>query len=192
MGVPGANQLLGGHEHQRVGPLQLGHGGAKGVLDGGGGQPLLGDDIGDDLGVAGAVEDGPGQLQFIPELGGVAQVAVVGQCHAALLVVDLNGLAVAPVGGPGGAVTGVAHRHSPLGEPVQHLAGEHLPYQPQVLVGGEDPVVIDYNAAALLSPVLEGIQAVVGQPAHISGPGADDAKDAALLMNTHRDTSVLI
>ena len=60
MRIPGADQLLGRHEHQGVGPLQLVHGGAESLLNGGGGQPLLGDDIGDDLSVAGAVEDSPG------------------------------------------------------------------------------------------------------------------------------------
>ena len=77
-------------------------------------------------------------------------------------MVDLDGLAVAPVGGPGGAVAGVAHRHSSLGEPVQRFTGEHLPHQPKVLVGGEHPVIVDHDAAALLSPVLEGIETVVG------------------------------
>ena len=171
MGVPGADQLLGGHEHQGVSPLQPVHGGAEGVLNGGGPQPLLGDDVGDNFGVTGGVEDGPGQLQLVPEGGGVAEISVVGQGHAALLVVDLNGLAVAPVGGPGGAVAGVAHRHSSPGESVQNLFGEDLPHQPQVLVGGEHPVVVDHDAAALLSPVLESIQAVIGQPAHVRRTG---------------------
>ena len=171
MGGPGADQFLGGHEHQGVSPLQPVHGGAEGVLNGGGPQPLLGDDVGDNFGVTGGVEDGPGQLQLVPEGGGIAQVAVVGQGHAALLVVNLDGLAVASVGGSGGAVAGVPHRHGPLGKPVQDLSGEDLPHQPQVLVGGEYPVVVDHDAAALLSPVLESIQAVIGQPAHVRRTG---------------------
>ena len=115
----------------------------------------------------------------------------MGQGHAALLVVDLNGLAVAPDRGSSGAVAGVAYRHGPPGQPGQRLAAEHLPHQPQILVGGKYPVVVDHDAAALLPPVLEGVEAVVGQPAHVPRLWADHAKDATFLMNTHRDTSVL-
>ena len=56
-------------------------------------------------------------------------------------------------------------------------------------MGGKYPVVVDHNAAALLPPVLEGVEAVVGQLAYVPGPGADRAKDTAFLMNTHNNTS---
>lgn len=67
----------------------------RGFLNGGSSEPLLGGDIGDDLRIAGGVEDGAVQFQFTAKLEGVAQVAVVGQCHFALLVVHFDGLAVA-------------------------------------------------------------------------------------------------
>ena len=76
--VPCRQQLGGGHEHQGEGAFQPIHGLTQGVLDGGGLQALLGDDVGDDLRVAGGVEDGAVQLQLAAQLEGVAQVAVVG------------------------------------------------------------------------------------------------------------------
>ena len=191
VGVPGADQLLRGHEHQRVGPLQSVHGRTERSLNRGGAQPLPGDDVGDDLGIAGTMEDSSRQLQLVSKLGCIAQISVVRQGHMSFLVIDLDGLAVAPVGGPGCAVAGMAHRHSPLGQPVQRLAGKDLPHQPQVLAGGEYPVVVDHNAAALLSTVLEGIQAVISQTAHVRRPGSNHSKDTAFLMDTHFYTSVL-
>ncbi len=104
-----------------------------------------------------------------------------------LLMIDLNGLAVPPAGGSGGAVAGVTHRHCPPGQPVQNVTVEHLAHQPQVLVGGKDAVIIDYNAAALLPPVLKGIEPIVDDPPHIGGFRTDDAKHAARFMNCHSD-----
>jgi hypothetical protein len=147
--------------------------------------------VGDDFGIAGAMEDSSRQLQLVSKLGCIAQISVVRQGHMSFLVIDLDGLAVAPAGGPGSAVAGMAHRHSPLGQPVQRLAGKDLPHQPQVLAGGEYPVVVDHNAAALLSTVLEGIQAIISQTAHVCRPGSNHSKDTAFLMDTHFYTSVL-
>ena len=189
VGVPGADQLLRGHEHQGIGSLQAVHGPAESLLDGRRGQALLGDNIGNRLRVAGGVEDGAGQLQLIPEGGGVAEIAVMGNGHVAFLVIDLDGLAVLPVGGPGGAVTGVPHRHGPPGKPVQGVLAEHIPHQTQVLIGGENAVVIDHNAAALLAPVLEGVKPVVGQPPHVGGLWSENAEYAALFMNSHKISS---
>ena len=183
--VAQADELLRRHQHQRIGALQPLNGAGDGLLNGGGGQPLLGDQVGDDLGIAGRMEDGAGQFQFVAKLSGVGQVAVVGQGQLALLVVDLDGPAVAPAGGAGGGVAGVGDHHLPLREGGQHLFGKDLVDQAQVLVGSEDAVVIHDDAATLLAPVLEGEEAVVGQVGHVGGRRRHHAEDAAFLMDAH-------
>ena len=87
----------------------LSHGGGDGRLDGGGVQPLLHNDIGNDLGIRGGVENGAAALQLLPQLLGVGEVAVVGQRHAALEMVHQNGLDVPLVVAAGGAVAHMAH-----------------------------------------------------------------------------------
>ena len=153
-GVPGGQELGGGHDHQGVGPLEGVHGPVHGPLDGGGGEPLPGDDVGDDLRVAGGVEDGAGHFQLGAQLVGVGQVAVVGQGHAALVVVDHDGLGVEPPVPSGGGVAHMAHGHGAGTQVVQDLRGKDLAHQPHVLVVPEQTVVADHNAAALLAPVL--------------------------------------
>ena len=185
MGVPDTDQLLRGHQYQGISPLQVLHGGAEGILDGGRCQTLPGDNVGNGLRVAGGVENRPRQFQFAAELGGVAEITVVGEGHAPFLMVDLNGLAVAPVGGPGGAIAGVAHRHGPLRKPLQNIPAKHLAHQPKILVGRKDTIVVDHNAAALLPPVLECVEAIVDHPSHIGRLRLDDTEHAAFFMDCH-------
>ena len=131
------------------------------------------------------MEDSTGQLQLLPQRQGIAEVAVVSHCQLALQVIDLNGLAVAQVVAPGGAVADMTHRQLTLGEFLQGLLSKDFPHQTQPLVGGEDPVVVHHNAAALLPPVLQGEEAVVDQSGHILLPGAEHTEDTAFLVNTH-------
>ena len=182
VGVTSRQQLGGGHEHQGEGALQPVHGLTQRILNGGGFQTFLGDDVGDDLRVAGGVEDGAVQLQLAAQLEGVAQVAVVGQRQLALLVVDLDGLAVVSVVGAGSAVAHMTHRHGAIGEVVHDVLGEHIADEPQILVGVKESVVTDHDAAALLPSVLEGVETVVGGAGHRSGLWGIDAKDAALFV----------
>ena len=183
MGVPDGDELGGRGDHQGIGPLDPAHGGGDGILDGGGLQPLLDDDVGDDLRIRGGLENGAPALQLLPQLVGVGQVAVVGQGHAALVVVHQDGLDVALVVGPGGAVAHVAHGDGPRAQRAEPLCREHVVHQPHVPVGGEDPVVVHRDAGALLPPVLEGIQGVVGQGGHIGSLRRVHAEHAALLVD---------
>ena len=107
------------------------------------------------------MEDGPLELQFLPQRVGVGEVSVVGQSHGSLDVVDHNGLGIAAVGLAGGAVAYMAQGGKPLPQRGQGSGGKDVSCKPQPLVGGENPVVVDHDAAALLPPVLEG-----QQPAH--------------------------
>ena len=71
VGIPGGNELGGAHDHQGVRTLEQLHGGQHRLLDGGALQPLLGDDVSDDLGIGGGVENRALLLQFIPQVEGV-------------------------------------------------------------------------------------------------------------------------
>ena len=79
------------------------------------------------------MKDGSLQLQLPPQLGGVAEVSVVSDGHVPLHMVDLNGLAVAAICGPGSAVPHMAHRHGSLGKSGQLLLRKDLAQQPQIL-----------------------------------------------------------
>ena len=182
VGVPDGDELGGGGDHQGVGPLDPVHGGGDSVLDRGGLQPLLDDDVGDDLRIRGGLENGAPALQLLPQLVGVGQVAVVGQGHAALVVVHQDGLDVALVVGPGGAVAHVAHGDGAGAQGAEPLLRKHVVHQPHIPVGGEKPVIVHYDARALLPPVLQGIQGIVGQGGHVGGLRGIDAEDPALLM----------
>ena len=71
VGVARRDELGVGHDDQTVGALDLIHRTADRHLDVGGQQTVLGQQVGDDLGIRGAVEDGTAHLQFAPQLGGV-------------------------------------------------------------------------------------------------------------------------
>ena len=78
VGVPDGNEFGGGGDHQGVGAHDFVHGGGDGGFNGGGLQALLDDDVGDNLGVGGGVEDGALAFQLLTQLMGIGQVAVVG------------------------------------------------------------------------------------------------------------------
>ena len=58
VGIPDGDKLGGGHHHERIGSLQLGHGPINRLLDGGSGYPLPGNHIGDGFRVRSGVENG--------------------------------------------------------------------------------------------------------------------------------------
>ena len=181
-GVTGSNELGGGHHHQGIGSLHLVHGAADGGLNGGGFQPLLGDDVGNDFRVAGSVEDGTAQLQGTAQFKGIAEVTVVCQCQLALHVVDHNGLAVRSVGCAGGAVAHMGNGHGSRRKFFHHIPGEHLANLPQISVGGEHSIIVYNDAAALLPPVLQGVQPIVSEVRHILRFRRPDTKHTAFFV----------
>ena len=183
-GVPGADELAGAHDHQRIGAPQFLHGAHHGFLHAAGLHPLAGDEIGDDLRVDGGLEDGACAGQFLAQLGGVDEVAVVGHGQSALEIIQYQGLGILPGAAAGGGISHMAHPQVAL-EVLESIGGEHLVHQAHALVkpgltpgtGG----VADGDAAALLAPVLQCKQAVVDGGGHVAAGGIIHAEYAALL-----------
>ena len=124
------------------------------------------------------MEDGAAQFQLGSQLKGIAQIAVVGQGQLSLHVVHHHRLTVGLIGAAGGSVAHMTHRHGALRKFFQLLPGEHLVHRTQIPMGGKHTVVIDHNAAALLSPVLQGVQAVISHPRKVCrllGIGTENA-----------------
>ena len=78
----------------------------------------------------------------------------MGDGQLAFQVVDLDRLTVAHGHTAGGAVAHMTHGDFSLGEAFQLPVGEDLIDKANSMVGGEKAIVIDYNAAAFLTPVL--------------------------------------
>ena len=168
MRITGGNQLGGRGDHQRIGPLDPAHSLIHSFLNRGSPQPLLHNDVGDDFAVGGGMEDGATLLQFISQFIGIGQIAVVGQGHPALVVVDDNGLGVALSVGAGGSVAHMAHNDVTGSQLLKPLFWENIVYKSFITVGGKNAVIIDHDACALLTTVLQGKKPVIGQRCHIS------------------------
>jgi hypothetical protein len=118
--------------------------------------------VDDRLGVGGGLKDRPLGLEALTQLDGVDQVAVVADRHRAADIVDRDRLSV-----PLGRVTRgrVAHV-ADSGEARQVLEPigredvvdvPHLPHRTELVA------VRGHDAGRLLTPVLEGVKAEVGQ-----------------------------
>ena len=81
----------------------------------------------------------------------------------------------------------MAHRHGAV-QTIEHVGVEHIPHQAHVLVEGQHPLVDGGNAAGLLAPVLEGIQAVIGGAGTVPA-GITDAEQATLFVDGHGHSS---
>ena len=124
--------------------------------------------------VAGGLENGPVVFQLGPQFGRVGEVAVVRQrkLHASAHA-HHQGLGVAPLGLAGGGIADVTDGDV-AGQMLQSLFGEHVGHQPHADVDmGLAPVcgVPGRDARALLSPVLQRVQAEIRQPRGVLMPG---------------------
>ena len=117
------------------------------------------------------MEDSAVELELAAKLIGVAEVSVVGKSHLALLMVDLDGLAVRSAVAAGRAVARMGDSHGALRELQQIVARKDFVDKSDILARSEHSVVVDDYAAALLSSVLQSIEAVVGEIRHGAGLG---------------------
>ena len=107
-------------------------------------------------------------LQFVSQLIGIGQIAVVGQGHPALVVVDDDGLGVALAVGAGGGVAHMTYNDVAGAQLLQPFLWKNIVYKSFITVGGKNTIIIDHDACALLTTVLQGKKPVIGQRCHIS------------------------
>ena len=93
--IPRCDQLGRRGDHQRVSALEHIHGVGHGSLHARAAQTGAHDRIGDDLGIGSGVEKTALFFQRAAQFPGVGEVAVVGKCHASLVMVDEQRLNVA-------------------------------------------------------------------------------------------------
>ena len=184
-GVTHCNELGGRHDHQTVGTFQHIHRLADGGLDAAHAQAVAGDEVADDLGVRGAVEDGTLVFQLAAQFNGIGQIAVVAPGHGAAAVPDDHGLCIGPHAAACRSVAHVTGGHVRIGvcQTCQHCRGEHLVHKAEVAVADNDAVIVHSDAAALLTTVLQSIQGRVGGSGHILGTGTViDAENTAFFV----------
>ncbi len=171
-GAPGA-------DHQAVGSLDLLQRIADLLLDGRGLGP--GDQVHQHLGIRRGGEDGALLHQLALDLRRVGQVAVVGDGEGAAASVGDARLGVGEHRAAGGGIPGVAHRHVTR-QPAQDRLVEVLGDQPHAAMRPGHPVAIHRDdAGALLAPVLQGVEAEIGETGRVGNAGhADDAAHAVM------------
>ena len=171
VGVARREQLCGGHEHEGICALKPAHRTAQRVFYRRTVEARLRDNIGDYLGGGRRVEDSAAELKLAAQFICVAEVSVVGKSHLALLMIDLDGLAVRSAVAAGRAVARVGDSHPALRELHQVVAREDFVDKSDVLARSEHSVVVNDYAAALLPSVLQGIETVIGEIRHGAGLG---------------------
>ena len=112
----------------------------------------------------------------VAQLGGVGEVAVVGQRDRAAGVAAERGLGVLPGRAAGRGVAAVADREVAAQRRERALV-EHLGHQAHVLVDEQPLAVGGRDAGRLLPAVLQGVEPVVGELGDVlaGGPDAEDA-----------------
>ena len=157
------------------------------------GRVLVGDELGDERGVGGGVEAGvagyeAGQhAEPLGELERVGEVAVVAEREAGVADRAVHRLRVAPAARPGRGVADVADGEVTL-ERREPTLVEHLRDQAHVLRHGDGLAVAHRDPGRLLAPVLEGVEAQVGEVGDgLAGRvDAEDATGVADLRVVHR------
>ena len=133
----------------------------------------------DDFAVAGGVENGAVALQFPPQGAGVHQVAVVCQRNRSTPPFNQDRLRVG-----NGALPRCRIAHVPDGgitvEQLQALGIENLGDMPHPFLLVELPVVRTDDSGGFLTPVLQRVQAKIGQPRRFRV--SDYSENSALLV----------
>ena len=167
--VPGCVERVVVHEDQAEGPAHV-----RQLVDSSRQHRLAlvgGQQRGEQLGVGGGVHQGAQRQGAGPGLGvrdpdrelvGVGQVAVVAQCQVAGGGGAEGRLGVLPDAGPGRGVAAVADGHVTL-QGGEDALGEDLRDQAHLLVDHDLVAVADGHAGRLLAPVLQRVEAEVGE-----------------------------
>ena len=184
VGVTRRDQLGVGHNDEGVCALDVVHRAADGHLNVRRQQTVLGQQIGNDLGVRRAVKDRTAHLELAAQLRRVDKVAVVADRHSALAVMQNHRLRVGTAALARRGIADMAGSHlCAAGQLFQHALGKDLADKAQIAVAGQHAVDVQRNAAALLAAVLQGVQRTVDGADHIGLAGlVIHTEHAALLV----------
>ncbi len=161
--IAGGEDAIARHHNDGEGAVDLAEGVGDAVDEGALGG--VGDELDDDLGVGGGLEDGAVALESLAGGAKVDEVAVVGDGDEAAGALDGDGLGVEEGGVAGGGVAGVADGEV-AGETGEDGVGEDFADEAHALEVGDGvgfAAVGDGNAGGLLAAVLEGVEAPVGE-----------------------------
>ena len=132
------------------------------------------------------MEDAAAELMLGAEGTGIDQVPVMGKGHVALHMADDNGLDIIVVLAAGGGIADVAHGDVAFAQPIQAGTVEDFAHQAVALQVMEDAVTGNRDAAAFLTPVLQGVEPKVHIPGNGPLDGRPDTEYAAFLMHMAR------
>ncbi len=122
------------------------------------------------LGVHRRREDGALVLEVVPDLGGVDEVAVVGERDVPVAKARHDGLRVVDRGGARRAVAGVAERQ-PAGQLLKHRRREALRHEPHRAVRARRARVVDGDdPGGFLTAMLERVEPELDHRRGIAGP----------------------
>ena len=130
------------------------------------------------------MKDCAGKLQLPPQFCRICQVAIVRHRHLPVDMAHNERLCIFAADRPRRGIPCMSHSNLPVPKRRQVFFGEHIPHQAEILVHADHAVPVDGDPAALLPPVLQGKQSIVGICGDIRGARrVIDAKYAAFLMD---------
>ena len=175
MGVTETDDLAFAHEHDGKRPLDASQGGEHAAVAVG-----LGQQVEDDFAIDRGLKNRALGLEFLAELGGIDEVAIVADGELAAGGADHKRLGVFDVAGTGGRIAHVADG-ARAGETFQIAGAENLGDEAHAFVHGEGTVgtLGRDDAGAFLSAMLEREKAVIRNHGGIGM--TEDGKDAALM-----------
>ena len=181
MAVAQGEKAVGGADHQAEGPAAAGRPAARiAAFQPRPGIHLLLQGESDQFGIGGGGEFTGQVIQGGTQLRGIDQIAVVGQGERAQAGHQQHGLGIADLAAAGGGIAVVADgqlaRHA-----LQHLLVKHLAHQAHVLVQAHPGLVEDGDSCRFLAPVLQGVEAEVGEVGHRLAWGQHGEDTARLL-----------
>ena len=188
VGVPDGNQFGGRGNDQRIGSLKAVHCREHRSFDALAVQTLSHDHIGNHFGVRCCVEDAALLLQPTAKLKGVGEIPVVGQSHAALVVIDDQRLHIPDIVRPGGSIADMANCDITLPEGPKLLPAKHLAYKAEVPECRKYTIAVQRDASSFLSPVLQRVKSEIDQRRKISRPGFVETEYAAFFPQMARKT----
>lgn len=176
MRITHADQLVFGHDHERISAFNAADGLDQIVV-----LPAEGwlrHEVQDDFTIDAGLEDRAVGFEFFAELRGIGKISVMRDGDLAFGAIDRERLGVAQMRRTGGGIARVADGEGAF-ELLQDARIKYLRDQPHAFVGAEIDAVRGHYPGAFLPSMLQGIQAVIRQFRGIRV--TENAEDTAIM-----------